>query len=87
MRRSTIRSLEPVSRTTSKRASSLLTASIGSRESIRFEFGTDDRHLPLLTDRADKVVNGITSLVTVMDSVDGTGSFLSVPASNAPPSV
>ncbi len=39
----------------------------------------------MLTDRADKVVNGITSLVTVMDSVDGTGSFLSVPSSNAPP--
>ncbi|MFZ0461342.1 MAG: hypothetical protein WAL82_02930, partial [Candidatus Acidiferrales bacterium] len=51
-----------------------------------FEFGTDDRHLPMLTDRADKVVNGITSLVTVMDSVDGTGAFLSIPASNAPPS-
>ncbi len=34
-----------------------------------FEFGTDDRRLPLLTDRADKVVNGITSLVTIMDSV------------------
>lgn len=50
-----------------------------------FEFGTDDRHLPLLTDRADKVVNGISSLVTVMDSVDGTGAFLSLPASDAPP--
>ncbi|HVB35609.1 MAG TPA: TonB-dependent receptor [Candidatus Acidoferrales bacterium] len=48
------------------------------------EFGTDDRHLPMLTDRADKVVNGITSLVTVMDSVDGTGAFLSLPASSAP---
>lgn len=48
------------------------------------EFGTDDRHLPLLTDRADKVVNGITSLVTVMDSVDGNGGFLKVPAANSP---
>lgn len=49
-----------------------------------FEFGTDDRHLPMLTDRADKVVNGITSLVTVMDSTDGTGAFLSLPASDSP---
>lgn len=49
-----------------------------------FEFGTDDRHLPLLTDRADKVVNGITSLVSVMDTVDGTGGFLSLPAADAP---
>jgi hypothetical protein len=48
------------------------------------EFGTDDRRLPLLTDRADKVVNGITSLVTIMDSVDGTGAFLSVPAADEP---
>lgn len=48
------------------------------------EFGTDDRRLPLLTDRADKVVNGITSLVTIMDSTDGTGGFLSVPSSNSP---
>lgn len=50
-----------------------------------FEFGTDDRHLPLLTDRADKVVNGITSLVTVMDSIDGTGAFLKLPTSDSPP--
>lgn len=50
------------------------------------EFGTDDRHLPVLTDRADKVVNGITSLVTVMDSTDGTGAFLSLPAANSPQS-
>ncbi|MHB8411073.1 MAG: TonB-dependent receptor [Candidatus Acidiferrales bacterium] len=49
-----------------------------------FEFGTDDRRLPLLTDRADKVVNGITSLVSVLNTVDGSGSFLSLPASNAP---
>lgn len=48
------------------------------------EFGTDDRHLPVLTDRADKVVNGITSLVSVMDSVDGTGAFLKLPASDSP---
>jgi hypothetical protein len=48
------------------------------------EFGTDDRHLPMLTDRADKVVNGITSLVTIMDSVDGNGGFLKVPAANSP---
>lgn len=48
------------------------------------EFGTDDRHLPLLTDRADKVVNGITSLVTIMDSVDGNGAFLSVPGADEP---
>lgn len=48
------------------------------------EFGTDDRRLPMLTDRADKVVNGITSLVSVMDTVDGTGGFLSLPAANAP---
>lgn len=48
------------------------------------EFGTDDRHLPVLTDRADKVVNGITSLVTVMDSTDGTGAFLSIPGANSP---
>lgn len=48
------------------------------------EFGTDDRRLPLLTDRADKVVNGITSLVTIMDSVDGTGAFLTVPSADQP---
>ena len=48
------------------------------------EFGTDDRHLPLLTDRADKVVNGITSLVAIMDSVDGNGAFLSVPGADEP---
>jgi hypothetical protein len=48
------------------------------------EFGTDDRHLPVLTDRADKVVNGITSLVTVMDSIDGTGAFLSIPVADSP---
>ncbi|HEV2421700.1 MAG TPA: carboxypeptidase-like regulatory domain-containing protein [Candidatus Acidoferrales bacterium] len=49
------------------------------------EFGTDDRHLPLLTDRADKVVNGISSLVTIMDSQDGTGAFVSIPAADEPP--
>lgn len=49
------------------------------------EFGTDDRRLPLLNDRADKVVNGITSLVSVLDSTDGTGAFLSLPTSDAPP--
>ncbi len=49
------------------------------------EFGTDDRHLPLLTDRADTVVGGITSLVSTLDSVNGAGGFLSVPASEAPP--
>lgn len=48
------------------------------------EFGTDDRHLPLLTDRADKVVGSISSLVTIMDSVDGTGSFLKIPSANSP---
>lgn len=48
------------------------------------EFGTDDRHLPLLTDRADKVVNGITSLVTIMDSTDGNGGFLNVPSVDSP---
>ncbi|MFZ0923177.1 MAG: carboxypeptidase-like regulatory domain-containing protein, partial [Candidatus Acidiferrales bacterium] len=49
------------------------------------EFGTDDRHLPLLTDRADTVVGGITSLVSTLDSVDGAGAFLSIPASEEPP--
>lgn len=48
------------------------------------EFGTDDRHLPMKNDRADKVVNGITSLVSVLDSVDGTGAFLKLPASDSP---
>ncbi|MGB6232952.1 MAG: carboxypeptidase-like regulatory domain-containing protein, partial [Candidatus Acidiferrales bacterium] len=49
------------------------------------EFGTDDRHLPLLTDRADTVVGGITSLVSTLDSVDGAGAFLSIPSSEEPP--
>jgi hypothetical protein len=49
------------------------------------EFGTDDRHLPLLTDRADTVVGGITSLEATLDSVNGAGAFLSIPAANAPP--
>lgn len=49
------------------------------------EFGTDDRHLPLLTDRADTVVGGITSLETTLDTVNGAGAFLSIPAANAPP--
>jgi hypothetical protein len=45
-----------------------------------FQFGTDIRKLPLLTDRADKVVNGISSLVAVMSS----GSFLNIPDANRP---
>ena len=50
------------------------------------QFGTDDRRLPLKNDRADKVVNGITSLVTVMDTAEGRGGgFLSIPAANTPP--
>ncbi|MGB6876659.1 MAG: carboxypeptidase-like regulatory domain-containing protein [Candidatus Acidiferrales bacterium] len=49
------------------------------------EFGTDDRHLPLLTDRADTVVGGVTSLESTLDTVDGAGGFLSLPAANAPP--
>src|SRR5690349_6546888 len=35
-------------------------------------------------DRADKVVNGITSLVSVLDSVNGNGAFLKVPATDSP---
>lgn len=50
-----------------------------------FEFGTDDRHLPLLTDRADKVVGGITSLVSTLDTSNGNGAFLTLPANNTPP--
>ncbi len=49
------------------------------------QFGTDDRRLPLKNDRADKVVGGITSLVAVMDTPDGRGTFLSIPAADAPP--
>jgi hypothetical protein len=49
------------------------------------EFGTDDRHLPMLTDRADKVVGGITSLVSTLDTSDGLGGFMVLPSSNAPP--
>ena len=48
------------------------------------EFGTDDRRLPYLTDRADKVINGITSLVTINDTTDGNGAFLSLPQSDSP---
>lgn len=48
------------------------------------EFGTDDRRLPLLNDRSDKVVNGINSLVTIMDSVDFNGGFLKVPLADSP---
>lgn len=48
------------------------------------EFGTEDRHLPMQTDRADKVVNGITSLVSIMDSTDGNGGFLNVPSADSP---
>lgn len=50
-----------------------------------FQFGTDDRRLPLKNDRADKVVGGITSLVAVMDTPDGRGAFLTIPAADAPP--
>ncbi|HKV25016.1 MAG TPA: carboxypeptidase-like regulatory domain-containing protein [Candidatus Acidoferrum sp.] len=49
------------------------------------QFGTDDRRLPLKNDRADKVVNGITSLVSVLDTAEGRGTFLSIPGANAPP--
>jgi Carboxypeptidase regulatory-like domain len=49
------------------------------------EFGTDDRHLPLLTDRADTVVGGVTSLVSTLDTEDGLGGFLTIPAANTPP--
>ncbi len=51
------------------------------------EFGTDDRHLPLLTDRADTVVGGLTSLIAIEDSPQGggLGSFLTLPAADAPP--
>jgi hypothetical protein len=49
------------------------------------EFGTDDRHLPLLTDRADTVVGALTSLVSTLDTVEGLGSFLSIPSSERPP--
>lgn len=49
------------------------------------EFGTDDRRLPLKNDRADKVVGGITSLVAVMDTPEGRGAFLNIPAADAPP--
>ncbi|HXW57634.1 MAG TPA: carboxypeptidase-like regulatory domain-containing protein [Candidatus Cybelea sp.] len=49
------------------------------------QFGTDDRRLPLKNDRADKVVGGITSLVAVMDTPDGRGEFLTIPAADAPP--
>lgn len=50
-----------------------------------FQFGTDDRRLPLKTDRADKVVGGITSLVAVMDTPEGRGTFLTIPSSDTPP--
>ena len=49
------------------------------------EFGTDDRHLPMKNDRADKVVNGITSLVSILDTVNGTGAFMKLPTTDAPP--
>jgi hypothetical protein len=49
------------------------------------QFGTDDRRLPLKNDRADKVVGGITSLVAVMDTPEGRGTFLSIPSADAPP--
>jgi len=49
------------------------------------QLGTDDRRLPLKNDRADKVVNGITSLVSVLDTAEGRGTFLSIPSSDAPP--
>lgn len=49
------------------------------------QFGTDDRRLPLKTDRADKVVGGITSLVAVMDTPEGRGTFLTIPSADAPP--
>jgi hypothetical protein len=39
------------------------------------EFGSTILKLPLITDRADKVVNGITSLVAVMNA-DGGATFL-----------
>lgn len=48
------------------------------------QFGTDDRILPLKNDRADKVVNGITSLVSVLDTGEGRGTFLSISGANAP---
>jgi Carboxypeptidase regulatory-like domain len=49
------------------------------------QFGTDDRRLPLKNDRADKVVGGITSLVAVMDTPDGRGTFLNIPSADTPP--
>jgi hypothetical protein len=49
------------------------------------EFGSDDRHLPLLTDRADTVVGGLTSLVATLDTDQGLGGFLSLPSADAPP--
>lgn len=45
-----------------------------------FQFGTDIRKLPLKTDRADKVVNGITSLVSVMYP----NGFLNIPSTEEP---
>jgi hypothetical protein len=48
------------------------------------QFGTDDRRLPLKTDRADKVVGGITSLVAVMDTPEGRGTFLKIPQADEP---
>ncbi len=45
------------------------------------QFGANIMRLPLLTDRADKVVNGITSLVAVMDA----GSNLNIPNTDRPP--
>jgi hypothetical protein len=48
------------------------------------EFGATILKLPLLTDRADKVVNGITSLVAVMNA-DAGATFLSLPNTDRPP--
>jgi hypothetical protein len=50
-----------------------------------WEFGGTILKLPLLTDRADKVVNGITSLVAVMTAASGAVSLHSLPNADQPP--
>lgn len=49
-----------------------------------FEFGATILKLPLLTDRADKVVNGITSLVAVMNADSGATFLNNFTAANRP---
>jgi hypothetical protein len=50
-----------------------------------FQFGGTILKLPLLTDRADKVVNGITSLVAVLNADAGATFLTSLPNTDRPP--